>query len=117
MNNGARSGPEVVVVPFPEEIDVTNAEQVGAEFSAACGPDPAVVIADLTRTVFCDSAGVRCLLLAGSVAAQAGAEFRLAAGFPAVLRLLRLTGLDRRFMIYPDLDMAVAGGDISQPDS
>jgi|HubBroStandDraft_3_1064219.scaffolds.fasta_scaffold787232_1 anti-sigma B factor antagonist len=117
MDSGARSGPAPVVVPFPEEIDVTNAEHVGAEFSTAFGPDATVVIADLTRTLFCDSAGVRCLLQAGSRAAQAGAEFRLAAGSAAVLRLLQLTGIDRRFTIYPDLETAVAGGESIRPDN
>ena len=54
-------GPAVVVLP--DEIDFLNADSVGERLAAALVPGVAVVIADLTVTVFCDCAGVRSLLL------------------------------------------------------
>ena len=52
-----------VTVTLPTEIDFTNAEEVCDRICAAFQPGIAVVVADLTATTFCDSAGVRHLLL------------------------------------------------------
>ena len=48
----------VPVVTAPEEIDITNASQLRAALlHAAARPGPALVV-DMTRTRFCDSAGL-----------------------------------------------------------
>ncbi len=57
--------PEIVVpeiVSLPAEIDLNKASSIGAELRAAIHPGAAVVIADMTRTVFVDSSGIRHLL-------------------------------------------------------
>jgi hypothetical protein len=64
-------------VNLPAEIDITNAAAVGRELGSACRPGVAVVIADMTQTTFCDSPGVRQLLLASDAAGTCGAELRL----------------------------------------
>lgn len=53
------SGP--VVVPMPAEIDLANAGRVGAQLCTAASPGVTVIVADLTGTQFCDSAGIRTL--------------------------------------------------------
>jgi anti-anti-sigma regulatory factor len=45
------------IVTLSAEIDLTNAPQAGDELCAALGPGAAVVIADMSRTAFCDSSG------------------------------------------------------------
>jgi anti-sigma B factor antagonist len=100
-------GPAVVVV-LPDEIDFVNADSVGERLAVAIVPGVAVVIADLTVTVFCDCAGVRSLLLAGRRASAVNAELRLVVGARAVLRILELLGADQVLPVYPDLGMAQA---------
>ena len=98
----------VVVVALPDEIDFVNADSVGERLVVAVVPGVAVVIADLTVTVFCDCAGVRSLLLAGRRASAVNAELRLVVRTRAVLRILELLGADQVLPVYPDLGMAQA---------
>ena len=112
MDNNVRNAtakplvlPEIVTLPG--EIDVTNAQSVGDGLQAAFGPGVAVVIADMSGTAFLDSSGIRYLLLASEHAAQANAELRLVTESAAVLRVLRVTGVDGRLKIYPNLQAAL----------
>jgi anti-anti-sigma factor len=113
VDNRARSAaakalilPEIVITPG--KIDITNAQSAGDELHAALGPGVAVVIADMTRTTFLDSSGVRSLLLANKHAAQAHAELRLIITSAAVLHVLQITGADRLLTIYPHSLAALA---------
>jgi anti-anti-sigma factor len=99
-------GPAVVVLP--DEIDFLNADSVGERLAAAIVPGVAVVIADLTVTVFCDCAGVRGLLLAGRRASAVHAELRLVVRAGAVLRILELFGADQVLPVYSDISTALA---------
>jgi anti-sigma B factor antagonist len=68
-----------------------------------------VIVADLTGTTFCDSSGIRYLLLAQDAAAAHGAELRLAVQPDGmVLRMLTLMGLHRVFQVHVSLDKATA---------
>ena len=69
MHPDARHGtvsPLVIpeIVAFPPEVDINNAACFGVELLAALRPGVAVVIADMTLTEFCDSSGMRHLLIA-----------------------------------------------------
>jgi len=99
------------VVPLPAEIDITNADEVFSRICAALEPGLATVIADLTATTFCDSSGVRQLLLAHKKASANGTQLRFAvpAASP-VRRILAFTGADQVIAIYPTLGEAVSGG-------
>lgn len=103
-----RAGGEAVIV-LPAEIDVTNADQVGAELMRLLDGGAVMLVVDMTETVFCDSAGIQMLLRAHRQAAAAGAGLRLAASARAVRRVLELTGADQVMDIYPDLDAATDG--------
>jgi anti-sigma B factor antagonist len=100
---------EPVVVELPAEIDMANAEDVGEQLRAAFTTGVTVVIGDLTSTVFCDSSGMRILVVADDCAAASGAELRLAVPPGHVLRILTLMGIDRLLSIYPSLAAALAG--------
>lgn len=95
------------MVSLPAEIDVTNAVQVQALVTAALTPGVTVVIADLTATRFCDSAGLRHLLLAHRQAGRAGVQLRLVIppGSP-VDRVTELTGIGRYVAVYPTIELA-----------
>lgn len=112
VSTAARARPLVVpeIVTLPDEIDIVNAQPIGDELLAAFGRGVHAVIADMTRTQFCDSSGIRYLLLANDRAAEVGAEFRLVLQSPVVLRALQLLGVDRLFAVYPTLEAALSNG-------
>jgi anti-sigma B factor antagonist len=99
-----------VVVTMPAEIDITNADRIGGELSAAVTGGAGIVVADMTGTTFCNSSGISVLVLAHRQAAANGAELRLVVPSAAVLRALKLVRMDRLLPIYPSLDAAVAPG-------
>jgi anti-sigma B factor antagonist len=109
-NRGVSARPLVLpeIVALPDEIDIANSERIGDEMRAALSPDAAVVIADMTRTAFCDSSGIRRLLVANDKATAVGAELRLVIESCAVLRILQVTGADRLLSIYPSLQAALS---------
>ena len=93
---------------MPGETDVINAPDVAELLSAAASGSPEVITADLTATVFCDSAGVEVLARASDMAAARGVEFRLALGGSPVARILQLTGLDEVMPLYRDVPHSLA---------
>jgi anti-sigma B factor antagonist len=99
-----------VVVRLPAEIDMTNAERVGEQLRSPFALGAAIVIADLTSTVFCDSAGARQFVLAHNYADACDAQIRFVIPNHNMLRVLTLTGLDQLLSIYPSLDAAVSAG-------
>jgi hypothetical protein len=56
--------PGTVVVTMPAELDHTTAGPVNQQLAAAFDGGATTVIADFTSTVFCDSSGIRELVLA-----------------------------------------------------
>jgi anti-sigma B factor antagonist len=99
-----------VVVTLPAEIDIANADAVGEQLAAALVPGVRVVIADMTATAFCDSRGVRMLVLAQRQAVANDAELRLLLPNPRVMRVWRIMGLETVLPVYQSLDEALAPG-------
>jgi anti-sigma B factor antagonist len=97
-----------VVITLPDEIDMSNAAQVRDTLVHALDNGPAVLIADATRTMFCDSATVTMLLRTHDRAAATGAQLRITAS-PAMRRVLDLTGADSRLHVYPTVAAALTG--------
>jgi len=107
--NQAPQEPKAALVAMPDEIDIANIGRLGAELSYACDSGPGIVIADMTRTTFCDASGVRMLVLAQKRATECGVELRVAVASPRVRRVLVLLGLDEIVPIYPTIDAARRG--------
>ena len=102
-------GTRPVVVTLPAEIDVANADSIGGQIAAAVASRPKAVIADMTATTFCDSLGVRVLVLAHHDAAAHGTELRLLLPCPGVMRIMEVLGVDAVLPIYQSLEEALAG--------
>ena len=98
----------VPVVAAPEEIDITNAPDLRSALLAAAADRPGRVVADLTRTRFCDSSGLHTLLAAHKRAQAEGGELRLVMPSAAVLRVFAITGIDRMIANFTSLDDALA---------
>ena len=99
---------EPVTVRLPAEIDLATAFGAELDLLAALWSGTAVVIADLTGTVFCDVAGARMLASAHREAVTGGAELRIAAS-PRARHFLAVTRLAAALPVYPTLSAALAG--------
>jgi anti-sigma B factor antagonist len=105
-----RAQAEPVIVTLPPEIDMSNASAVRAQLAEPIEQGARLLIADLSATVFCDSSGMRNLLLAQISAAAGGAEMRVVVQSGAVSRVMEIMGLLTELRVFPTLDAAVAAG-------
>jgi anti-sigma B factor antagonist len=96
------------VITFPAEIDMANADQFGEQLTSALASGVITVVADMTATTFCDSSGIRRLVMAHKQAAANNAELRVVIPSARVLRDLAITKVDTVLLIYPSLDAALA---------
>lgn len=95
------------IVTMPDEIDLGNSGDVDEQLKAVAGQAPDIITADLTGTVFCDSAGVYVLTRTRELVAGKGGELRLAMGGSPVARIFELTGLDKIIPVYPDVQQSL----------
>jgi anti-sigma B factor antagonist len=102
--------PQPVVVALPGEIDVANACRVSQRLCVALAAGAPVVVADMTATRFCDSMGLRALVLAHKQASASSAELRVAVASANVLRVMAITQLDTVLRIFPSAEEALADG-------
>jgi anti-sigma B factor antagonist len=93
---------------LPVEIDITNADQVREDLLSVVNQGAALLVADLSKTTFCDSSGISALARSFRRAQASGGEMRLAVSTPAVHRVLALTGVDRLIDIYPSVTAALS---------
>lgn len=98
---------EQAVVTMPTEIDAVNASAVRQALLALPTHGTAVLIIDMSGTLFCDSAGIQVIVEAYRRATATRTTLRLVA--TEVRRVLTLIGVDRIIPIYPTLDEALAG--------
>ena len=85
------------VVTVTGELDVATAEQAYAYLSAVIDDRPAPVSVDLAGLTFCDASGLGVLARAARHARQAGRQLMLTSARPSLLKIMRITGLDRAF--------------------
>jgi anti-sigma B factor antagonist len=98
----------LAVVTPPTEIDIAHAASLRAALADAAGGHATIVV-DMSRTVFCDSTGLRLLLQASDRARRDGGELRLVLVGPQLLRIFSVTGFDQLFPVFATLPEALAG--------
>jgi anti-sigma B factor antagonist len=84
----------VPVVTAPEEIDITNAEELRSTLLEAGADGHRALVVDMTRTQFCDSSGLHALIAAHRRAQAEDREVRLVLTGAPGLRVFALTGMD-----------------------
>lgn len=97
------------VVTPPAEIDITTTERLRLALLEAAARGHTTIVVDMTRTRFCDSAGLTVLVRAHKRALAEDGELRLivpAGG--AVARILAITRLDQVIPLFGSLDEALA---------
>ena len=99
-------GPWVLAV-LPVDIDAVSSPALGSELGSLLDGDVTVLVADMTGTGFCDSSGVRMLVLVNRHAAESGSEFRLVIPSSAVRRVLNLMGADQVLKVFGSMNEAL----------
>jgi len=97
------------IISFPEDVDICNSRRLGRQLRAAFAQDVDFVVADMTDTEFCDSSGMRQLLLAHREAVASNRELRLVLNSRAVRRALNLSGFDQLLNVYSSMREALEG--------
>jgi anti-sigma B factor antagonist len=93
---------------MPAEIDATIADDMREALLSVLNLGARAVVIDMTRTSFCDSAGVSALIRAQRRAIACDAQLRIATRSAAVLRLFTLIGVTAAIDVHPDVASALA---------
>jgi len=87
-----------VIVDIVGELDIATTEMAVSYVKDVLDHHHGPVIVDLTALRFCDARGLAALLRMANHAEQTGLPFMLASPSPPLVKLMRITGLDRRFL-------------------
>jgi anti-sigma B factor antagonist len=98
---------DVPVVVTPGDIDITNAAAFRTALLEAAGRSRTFVV-DMSRTQFCDTAGIHALVAAYKQTGDDGGEVRLVVTSASVLRIFAITGFDQVISSFSRLDQALA---------
>ena len=97
------------IVSVTGELDIATAEQAYSYLSEVIDGRPAPVTVDLSGLTFCDASGLGVLARAARYARQKGRQLALASARPSLLKIMRITGLDRAFPeLHPAAQVASA---------
>jgi anti-anti-sigma factor len=96
-----RTGPNgYQIVSVAGELDIATAEQAYSYISEVIDERPAPVTVDLSGLTFCDASGLGALARIARHAREAGRQLMLTSARPSVMKIMRITGLDR---VFPEL--------------
>jgi anti-sigma B factor antagonist len=79
------------------ELDIATAEQAYSYLSEIIDARTAPVTVDLSGLTFCDASGLGALARIARHARQVGRQLALTSARPSLLKIMRITGLDRAF--------------------
>jgi anti-sigma B factor antagonist len=85
------------IVSVTGELDIATAEQAYSYISEVIDGRSAPVTVDLSGLTFCDASGLGALARVARHARQAGRQLMLESVRPSVMKIMRITGLDRAF--------------------
>ena len=88
------------IVSVAGELDIATAEQAYSYISEVIDERPAPVTVDLSGLTFCDASGLGALARIARHAREAGRQLMLTSARPSVMKIMRITGLDR---LFPEL--------------
>ena len=86
------------VVRLGGELDIVSAEVAVAYVMDVIDRHGGPVVADLSALDFCDACGLAALIRMADYAELTGCPFRLASPKPPLIKIMRVTGLDHRFL-------------------
>ena len=86
------------VVGLGGDLDILSAEVAVNYVRDVIDRHRGPVTVDLTALAFCDAQGLAALVRMAGYAERKGCPFRLAAPSPRLVKIMRITRLDRRFL-------------------
>jgi len=86
------------VVDLGGELDILSAEVAVSYLRDIIDRHHGPVTVNLAALAFCDAKGLTALVRMSRYAEQKGCPFRLASPNPPLVKIMRITGLDRRFL-------------------
>lgn len=86
------------VVGLNGELDIATAETAVSYVKDVIDRHHALVTVDLTALAFCDAQGLGALVRMAGHAEQKGCLFHVGSPGPSLVKIMRITGLDRRFL-------------------
>ncbi len=86
------------VLDLGGELDIASADVAVSYARDIIDRHHGPVIVDLAALVFCDARGLAALVRMAGYAEQKGCPLRLASPSPSLIKIMRITGLDRRFL-------------------
>jgi anti-anti-sigma factor len=93
-----RTGPNgYQIVSVTGELDIATAEQAYSYISEVIDGRAVPVSVDLSGVSFCDASGLGALARIARHARQAGRQLKLTSARPSLVKIMRITGLDRAF--------------------
>ncbi|MGE5290202.1 MAG: STAS domain-containing protein [Micromonosporaceae bacterium] len=88
------------------ELDLATADGLYRRGETAIRGEARLLLLDLTNMTFCDSRGLSAFVRIANDADAAGCRYGLVAPQPLVLKVLRITGLDRRLPVFATIEEA-----------
>jgi len=107
-------GSDCALIRVAGEIDVYSAPQLREAILSLIGTGVSHVIADLRGVDFLDSTGLGAIVGGHKRLRTNDGSLVLAASPDRIVRLFRITGLDRAFSLYPSVPEAIASEDAWQ---
>jgi anti-anti-sigma factor len=95
------------VVRVLGDLDLATADQLSAVLLPLV--ERGTVVVDAAEITFCDSAGLRMILLANHEARRRDTGFRLVAPSESLVRVLELAGALPLVDVFPDAESALQG--------
>lgn len=83
------------------ELDIATADIAVRYVTLVIDRHGGPLIVDLAGLAFCDAQGLSALLRMATCAERAGNPFTLASPRPSLVKIMQITGLDRRFLLPP----------------
>ena len=103
---------DIAVLHLRGELDADTAGTLRATLADLLErPVPRIVV-DLTDLKFCDSVGLSAFITSKQVIAARGGWLSFAGANPFLQRLLETVGLSKYFAIFPEVDDAIAAGQL-----
>jgi anti-sigma B factor antagonist len=89
-----------VIVDLGGELDIASAEVAVSYVRDVIDRHRRPMIVDLTALAFCDARGLAALVRMAGYAEQMGCMFQLSSPSLSLVKIMRITGLDRRFLAF-----------------
>jgi anti-sigma B factor antagonist len=102
---------DACIVALKGEVDVYTAPALRERLIEASESGSLTVVVDMTGVDFIDSSGLGVLVSALKRVRENGGQMRIVTSKEPILKIFRITGLDRVFELSPTLPEAVGAGE------